>query len=502
MIITERNMKRYIYILLVLATMIFTGSRPYGKIQDFVEASVKSPELSTAVTSVLAMTMNGDTLACLNPETMLIPASNLKLVTTGLAMYSLGSDYRWETRIGHDGEIADGVLKGNLYIIGGGDPTTGSKDSIAVPVTSTFDEWTKIIENAGIHSIEGYIIGDDRYFSGMAEHESWQYNDIGTYYGSGASGLSFFENSQHFRVSPGSKPGDALNIYPEYPDTPWMQYEYECTTGKAGTGNTLYFYPSPLTPKGVMRGSLAVDRKPKTEEASNKFPAYTCAYHFMQHLESRRIRSRFGAADTGNLFGPPYGAVWEQDSLHILGTVLSPELKRVVFETNHDSNNFYAETLLKTLGKEYCGKGCYDSAYVATSRLLDEIHAGNYGLRLVDGCGLSRQNYASAGFICRFLKSMADLPCFGDYVESLPCPGGNGTLEWIMQSFPEQVRKRIRMKSGSMNGVRCYSGYILPENGSECDITVFSIMVNNFVSKPADIQPFFETLIGLLAENS
>lgn len=473
------------------------------KIQDYVESAAKSPELRTAMTGVLAVTMSGDTLACLNPEKMMIPASDLKLVTTGLAVHSLGSDYRWETRIGHDGEIVDGVLKGNLYIIGGGDPTTGSKDSIAVPVTQTFEEWTGIVRDAGIRRIDGYIIGDGRHFSGMAEHESWQYNDLGTYYGSGASGLSFFENAQHFRVSPGKRPGEPLQIYPEYPDTPWMQYEYECTTGKPGTGNSLYFYPSFLTPEGIMRGSFAIDRKPKTEKASNKFPAYTCAFHFMQYLESQGIRADLGAADTGTLFGPTAVMLEEQDSLRILGSTLSPELKRVIFETNHDSNNFYAETLFKTLGKEYCGKGCYDSTYVAVTRLLDEIQVGNGGLRMVDGCGLSRQNYASPDFMCRFLKGMAAQPCFPDYVESLPYPGGSGTLEWIMKDCPEKTRKRIRMKSGSMNGVRCYSGYILPENskGHEKEMIIFSIMVNNSVAKTAEIQPFFDTLIGLFAEN-
>lgn len=475
---------------------------------DFINVAMSGAELKNAVTGIMAVTLKGDTLACVNPSTMMLPASNMKLVTTGLAMNALGSGYRWETRIGHDGKIVDGVLKGNLYIIGGGDPTTGSRDSIAVPVTRTFDEWAGIVADAGIRQIDGYVIGDDRYFSGMPEHESWQYNDIGTYYGSGVSGLSFFENCQTFRVAPGDRPGSPLNIRPEYPETPWMQIRYDCTTGKPGTGNSLYFYPSDLAPKGVMRGSFAVDRKPKTEKASNKFPAYTCAYHFVRHLETKGTVCRYGAADTGDVFVPKrssgsgFSGIAPRDSLVILGSTLSPELKRVVSETNHDSNNFYAEALFKTLGKEYCGEGCFDSARVAVSGLLCEMQIYDKSVRITDGSGLSRLNYMSAGWLCGFLEAMAGQPCFNDYLKSLPYPGGNGTLAWTMRKYPEETRLRIRMKSGSMTGVRCYSGYIVPRSGKKEDTVVFSVMVNNFTAKPESIQSFFDTLIGLLAEFS
>lgn len=481
-------------VLAVLA-LFLTGSHPAGKVQNHIEASLSHPEFRAASVAVLAITAGGDTLAAISPERMMLPASNLKLVTTGLALFSLGPEFRWDTGIGYDGEIRDSVLYGNLYIIGGGDPTTGSDCPAARPLPGLFADWTSMIRQAGIRRIEGHVIGDGRCFTDMPEQESWQYNDIGTYYGAGATGLSFFENRQNFSVRPGDHPGAPLDIRPEYPQSPWMRFRYECTTGKAGTGNSLYLYTSGLSPEGVIRGTFAEDRKPKTEEAANKFPEYTCAWYFWRYLQEEGIVCTGGPADTGPVFGPEGHLPAGQDSLKLLGATQSPTLLQIAGETNRESNNFFAETIMKTLGMEYSGEGCYDSSYVAIYSLLEETGTGSEGLHLADGSGLSRQNYASPGFMCRFLKDMAGQPCFRDFLETLPYPGGPGTLQWIMQSCPQELKGRIRMKSGSMSGVRCYSGYIIPESGDMDGTVIFSIMVNNYTGRPWRLQSFLEDTI-------
>ncbi len=156
--------------------------------------------------------------------------------------------------------------------------------------------------------------------------------------------------------------------------------------------------------------------------------------------------------------------------------------------------------MLRTLGKEMLSDDGYDASARAAGMLLEEIGVGTDGLRMVDGSGLSRQNYASASFICRFLDKMAGLPCFGDFLLSLPSPG-EGTLKNVLKDSPLQVKERIRMKSGSMGGVRCFCWYVLPEAGDRDDIVVFCIMVNNCVAPVREIQPFFDGLVGLFAEN-
>ena len=122
------------------------------------------------------------------------------------------------------------------------------------------------------------------------------------------------------------------------------------------------------------------------------------------------------------------------------------------------------------------------------------------GLHMKDGSGLSRKNYVSADFFCRFLEAMMDSPFFEEYVKSLPSPGGNGTLNYNMKGYPEEFRSRIKVKSGSMNGVRCYSGYIIPTEGTKSDTIIFSILTDNCTSPTWKVRQLLDKLMAALAE--
>lgn len=482
---------------ILLSMCMYTAE---GQTRDDVTGAMKnvlgSDDFKGASVSMLAVTGDGDTLLCHDSGRLLIPASNMKLVSTALAMHSLGPDYRYGTSIGYSGTIEEGTLRGDLYIIGGGDPTIGSDNPIATPLDTLFWEWMGMISDTGISHIEGNIVGDGRFFSGMDGHPTWEVCDAGTYYGTGTSGLSFYENVQDFNVSAGKKPGDPVNIEPGYPETPWMEFIYSCTTGKPGTGNSLYFYPDSFYPCGEMRGSFAVDRQPRTEHAANRFPEYTLAWYFWRFLADNGIESEEGPADTGPVFGI---CAMPQDSLKIIGRTFSAPLSDIIAETNRKSNNLYAETLMKTLGKEYCGSGCYDSSYVAVRGLLEETGVTGHKTIIRDGSGLSRENLLSADFLCDLLMKMTLSPSFEDFFNSLPRPGGIGTLEYEMQSVPFSIKDRIRMKSGSMGGVRCLSGYIIPETGAREDMIIFSLLVNGYTVPLYRIQRALDSIILSLA---
>ena len=457
--------------------------------------------LRNAVVGMFAMTAAGDTIVDYNSSVAMVPASNMKLVTTGCALHSLGQDYRYKTALGYSGKIRDGILEGDLYIIGGADPTLGAEDSIATPLAQTFRQWRQFIADAGISRINGYIVGDDRFFDRVMEEETWLWNDLGTYYGTGTSGLSFYENRQDFRVRAGDRPGEPIQIEPGFPYAPWMEYRYSCTTGPAGTGNKLYYYTSGLAPVGEMRGTFAVDRAPKTEEGSNKFPAYTCAWHFAKYLRECGVACGMGAADLGETFGLPLERVCSRDSLTIIGAVSSPELRRIIFETNHESNNFYAETIFRTLGRKYCGTGTYEDGRTAVNTVLRQLGVADGGVRIRDGSGLSRQNYISPGFLCGFLRAMLGSPAADSFIGSLPSPGDNGTLEYMMSGYPAATRSRIYVKSGSMDGTLCYSGYVMPQNGDNTgdNVIIFSIMTNNCTATPYRMRKSLERLLWLVA---
>lgn len=470
-----------------------------AKATETVLTVSSDPVFSNSAIGICVMTGDGRPLAEVNPNTMIVPASNMKLLTTGAAIHTLGKDFRFETRLGYKGTIQNETLHGDLYIIGGGDPTLASKDSIATSIEETFSQWAKMLDEAGIRKIEGHIIGDGRYFDGMAEEESWVWNDIGTYYGTGSSALMFYENIQSFIVYPGASPGDPLDITPHYPSAPWMEFRYNCKTGGQGTGDQLYMYTSDLAPVAEIRGTFGVDRGKKRVDCSNKFPEYTIAKYFEEWLDKKGTTCSKGAADT------KLNRSWmdseSKDSLIIIGTTKSPELSRIIFSTNHASNNLFAETLFRTLGKRTENSATYSSSAKSLMKILNEMGLDTgYGIHIKDGSGLSRQNYLSANFMCRFLKEMMSSPTFEDYVHSLPSPGREGTLKYNMKNYPDDLRSRIKVKSGSMNGIRCYSGYIIPTTGTKDDTIIFSILTSNCTSPTWKVRPLLDKLMASLAK--
>ena len=490
------DMKRILYICMALwCTAAAAQLKPEAdQAQNLIESIAADPSLENAVVGICAMTGEGRKIVDINAKTMMLPASNIKMISTGAAIHKLGPDYRFETAIGHDGVIEDGVLKGNLYIIGGGDPTLGSKDSIAVNLDKVFAQWEGMMREAGIRKIEGRVIGDGRSFEGMMEEPTWLWNDIGTYYGTGTSGLMFYENMQSFTAEAGNSVGAPVKISPSYPHAPWMEFRYSCTTGENGTGDCLYMYTSDLAPVAEIRGTFGLDRGKKRVDCSNKFPEYTCAFYFTNYLKKKGIECTGGAGDFKLETG------WETNGeVTVIGKTFSPSLDRIIFETNHASNNLYAETLLRGLSREMTGSASYDSAYVALEDVFKELKVDLKGADIQDGSGLSRQNYVSADFFCRFLEGMMSSPHFEAYAASLPSPGGNGTLSYNMKSYPASVRERILVKSGSMNGVRCYSGYIIPTDGCKDECIIFSILVNNCTAPTWKLRPLLDKIMGTLA---
>ena len=498
--------------LLLTAWSATAAYPPATEAQRTISRICRQNPLNNSLAGVFALRMDGDTVAAVNIRQKLVPASNVKLLTTGLALHLLGPDYRFETRLACSGEIVDGVLKGDLYILGGGDPTTGARTESADPLTTTFARWAQLLADAGISRIEGRVLGDPRFFSETTpQNLGWTYDDLGTNYGAGPLGLNFFENAQNFYVTPAASVGAPPTVRPRYPDTPWMRYSVSATTGAARSSNTLYYVNTGFGPFGEVAGSFPVDRRGYTLECSNLFGAYTCAYYFYNYLKEKGIGVQGGYGDissrgeirTDLVFGGTRDRAPGWDQLRVLGSARSATLADIVRDTNGESDNFYAETLLRMVARQ-SGRGtgpddCTDAAEEA-------FHA--LGLRTdgacqqFDGSGLSRKNYVSPEFFVRFLKRMTTLPAWDAYFASLPVPGAKGTLENRFPDAEQEFKDRIHMKTGSMNGVRCLSGYILSSDGDPAHTIVFSLLVNNCTAPGRTVTDAIDAIItAIAAEN-
>ena len=435
----------------------------------------------SAVWGAYAERADGQVLMDVRSDNLMVPASNVKVITAGTALETLGRNFRWDTNLAYSGTIEDGVLKGDIYIIGGGDPTIaagGNADAV-------FAQWREMMLAKGITSVDGDIIGDPRYYDGEPEATSWQYEDLGFYYGKGPEALNYYKNSQDLRASAGKAVGDPVQISVTGPQLPWMRYSHSCTTAATGTGDKLYFYNSDMAPVGSMRGTLGFDVKNKNEQVSNRFPAYTCAYFFHRYLQQNLISISGCYADISpdgyvrtDLDTPGTRKAAEWNQMKNIGSSYSVQLSQVIQEMLHTSDNFYAEATLQAIGLEVRGHTDYASGTGAIQDYLKEMGLDTKGLRLKDGSGLSRADYASPAFFVSFLKMMMDTPSYEVLLESLPQPG-YGTLASYLTGAAQDLKKRVRMKSGSMDGVRCLCGYILPADGNKENTIIFSIMVNN-----------------------
>ncbi|MEA5005402.1 MAG: D-alanyl-D-alanine carboxypeptidase/D-alanyl-D-alanine-endopeptidase [Rikenellaceae bacterium] len=483
-----KNKASLLLIILTLATS-YNSLAKDRNIQRHVNQMKKDTLFSNSVVGIMVMDSKGRGVASWNPDAPLLTASTMKTISTGLALQILGPDYRFKTRIGYSGKIVDGVLEGDLYIIGGGDPTLGSKDTVATPIEKIFTLWYDAIQAAGIKIISGSIIGDDRFFENEAIPDSWSWSNLGPYYGSTASGLSFCENLQYFTFVPGKEKGEAVELKSIYPSLPGMVYKNKLITEGNGTGDRSSYYISDLSKVGVFKGSLGAGKESYILTGSSKFAPLMCAEEFRQFLASKGMECSCGIREISDISAP------SQDQLVIIGETYSPRLISIINVTNRISNNFYAETLFKMIGKQITGVGSYDSSMVAAKRLLANMGLSLRGYTQVDGSGLSRQNYVSARFFCKYFARMKEMNNFAEFIGTLPQPGGPGTLRNVLKDVESSTKSRIHAKSGSLSNVRCYAGYVERKGG---DYYYFAILTNNYPARTSEMQVGVEKFLGAL----
>lgn len=408
--------------LLAFSVGVFAALTVYGQtsVDGFIRELSADEPLVSGIVGVKAVTLSGRVIADYNSRSQMLPASNVKLISTGLALDRFGADYRFETTLGYSGEIDGGILDGDLYIIGSGDPTLGVGGKAVI--SSLFGQWKDILGRAGIKGIDGRIIADHRAMGCIPVNPAWLLEDVTSGEGLDSRGLNFAKNVKDY---------------------------------------THLFNPNFLT------------------EAS---PLDTCARAFGNYLLSGGFDLNCRYADDSASGVVPAG------DLTIIGKSRSDKLSKITAFTNYTSDNFYAEALMHL-------------ALQGTDldKALSKIGVPSAtGCNIVDGCGLSRKDYVSPSFLCDFLAAMATRDCFRDYLMSLPQPG-KGTLIMRMRETPAPVRERIYMKSGSMNGVRCFSGYVMPSDGEDGDIIVFSVLTNNIIAHSHDVFESIDSIIAAIA---
>ena len=196
-----------------------------------------------------------------NSQTGLAPASCQKLFTSAAAFDMLGPEYRYRTSLGYRGKIEKGVLKGDLYILGSGDPTLGSWRYDSTREGVVLRRWVAAVARRGIKQLEGDIIPDDSRWEAQAVPGGWIWEDIGNYYGAGCWGLNWHENQYDLRMKPGIAVGDPVKMEAPAEQLELYSLANLVRTGAPGSGDQSCIYGAPYSPLAIVGGTIPLDRK-------------------------------------------------------------------------------------------------------------------------------------------------------------------------------------------------------------------------------------------------
>jgi serine-type D-Ala-D-Ala carboxypeptidase/endopeptidase (penicillin-binding protein 4) len=452
-----------------------------------VDAILDDPALAHGYWGVLVKSLKtDDTLYERNARKLLVPASNMKIVTLAAAAERLGWDYRYETRLLAAGRIADGRLDGDLLVVGNGDPSIGLMDGMA---DTLFADWAARLTAAGIRTIGGRIVGDDNAFDDEGLGFGWSWDDVPDDYAAGVSALQFNENAIRLTIAPGAAAGDSAGIE-VVPAESGVSVDSAVTTAAAGAATSIAARRLAGSSRLALRGSIAVGAAPATREVSVDNPTVFFVSALRRALIANGVDVRGPAVDIDDVADAPAPAGATQ-----IVSYRSPPLATLAIRLMKISQNLYAETFLKTIGAA-AGTPTFAGGRAQVVSTLEPWGVGGADLIDRDGSGLSRYDYVSPAALVTILSRInGDARLSGPFKESLPIAGRDGSLSNRMKGTAADGNARA--KTGSMSNVRGLSGYVTAADGEPL---VFSMIANNFDTPAATINTAMDAIVVKLAE--
>src|SRR5216683_1663502 len=409
-----------------------------------------------------------------NADKYFVPASNMKLFTTALALAKLGPEYRFRTTLETRGTISsEGVLSGDVVLVGRGDPNLSNrkfpfelKEEFDGPPQKALVELADALVAKGVKEISGDVIGDDSYFPRERYPNGWEIDDMVWEYGAAISAIVVDDNTVALTLTPGEHAGDPVQAAVT-PATPDFTVENDVTTSGADVKSDLTLTREPGSNLVVVKGSLPARSAPRKLVLAIEEPAQHAAAALKRLLEERGIKVA-GVAKARHDRAEPGG-----DPV-VLGEHVSVPLGDAVKLINKISQNLHTEMLLRTVARQ--------SGVWATPDELMKVPADFYTTAGIapgdviqaDASGLSRHDLVTPRSIVTILTLAQKQSWFATYYASLPVAGIDGTLEDRMKNT--LAAGRIHAKTGSVEHVRTLSGFAETPGGRRL---IFSFLSNN-----------------------
>jgi serine-type D-Ala-D-Ala carboxypeptidase/endopeptidase (penicillin-binding protein 4) len=445
-----------------------------------IESLLDSPPYNRQLWGVALVNDQGKLLFGRNADKLFIPASNTKLVVTSVASALLPPDWTVNTSVYSAGPVDSGVVQGDLVLYGRGDPTMSKRcysvDTTAEGVCDT-DPFSKLrvlagrLHDQGIRVVQGDLVGDGSYFDSQLVHPAWEGYDLNWWYAAPVSGLGFNDNSVDITWGPGigiNAPAE-LSITPRLGD---LTMENRTRTveigGESDIGDRMYRIPGTL--RLWAEGTVALDARGGTEYFAMPDPALFTARAFRQALAEAGI-SVLGTTRS-TVDSAKYAAARGRSPL---AEVASRPLSDWIFPILNTSQNWFADMLVKQLGRLFGKSGSWSEGITVERRfLIDSMGIDSTLFSLDDGSGLSAANLVAPLAFTQILRFIRRHPHNPTFLAGLPRSGQVGSLHNRFVGTP--LEGRVQAKTGSISRVNTISGYIEQPSGK---VLTFSVQANH-----------------------
>jgi D-alanyl-D-alanine carboxypeptidase/D-alanyl-D-alanine-endopeptidase (penicillin-binding protein 4) len=428
---------------------------------------------------LIADAETGQTLYEQNAAKYFVPASNMKLFTTALALEKLGTEFRFHTTLETAGAVSpEGELSADLVLVGRGDPNLSNrkfpfnlKEEFDGPPERGLAELADALVAKGVKKMSGDVIGDDSYFPRERHPNGWEIDDMVWEYGAAVSALVVNDNTATVTLTPGQAPGDAVQIAVA-PRTQDFILDNEVTTTAANAKADLTLTREPGAHLVVLRGTLPEKSAPRKLVLAIEEPALHAAFLLKALLEQR------GVEIGGGVRARHEAVRVEGVTPTVLAEHVSIPLGDSVKLVNKISQNLHTEVLLRTAMRQ---QGNWNS-FADVAKFATDFY-GKAGIApddiiQTDGSGLSRHDMVTPRAMLTLLRYAQTRPWFESFFASLPVAGMDGTLEERMKNTP--AAGRVHAKTGSVEHVRTMSGFADTAGGRRL---AFSFMSNNEYGK-------------------